>query len=109
MSPLVLQLPCGNRQSIASSVTFGRGNPSSLTDGIMSRQQVQLVPVEGLGQVLQLTNLGLNRKVAAGSMMLLDVPSNLQHSYSSNICSQLLMGIKLFLPDVLAWQKLLTV
>eukprot|EP00775_Hariotina_reticulata_P004594 gene4594-4848_t len=61
MSRLVLQLPCGNRQSIESSVAFGRGNPSSLTDGIMSRQQVQLVPVEGLaGQVLQLTNLGLN-------------------------------------------------
>jgi hypothetical protein len=66
MSPVVLQLPCGSRQSITSSVTFGRGNPSSLTDAIMSRQQVQLIPVEGVGQVLHLTNLGLNRKNPAG-------------------------------------------
>jgi len=30
MAQLLLQLPCGSRQTISGSVIFGRGNPSVL-------------------------------------------------------------------------------
>ena len=41
-------------------ITLGRGSPACWTDPAISRQQAQLLPVQGIQDLLKLKNMGMN-------------------------------------------------
>jgi hypothetical protein len=61
MPGCVVQLPDGSRAELAGPTAFGRGTPTALSDGFLSRQHMLLTPylAEGSDAVM-LTNQGQN-------------------------------------------------
>jgi hypothetical protein len=66
MSNLVLRFPDGTETPLGAAATHGRGTHGSLGDSFLSRQHFALKPVEGLTDVVMLTNLGRNRECQGG-------------------------------------------
>lgn len=63
MYPLFLRFPDGTEAPFDAAATHGRGTHASLTDSFLSRQHICLAPVDGLQDVVMLTNLGRNREL----------------------------------------------
>lgn len=62
MSFLLLRFPDGTKAPLDAAATHGRGTHASLVDSFLSRQHMRMAPVEGLLDVVMLTNLGRNRE-----------------------------------------------
>jgi hypothetical protein len=62
MSSLLLRFPDGTETPLDAAMTHGRGTHVSLVDSFLSRQHIRLAPIEGLQDVVMLTNLGRNRE-----------------------------------------------
>jgi len=59
---LLLVFPDGSKAALDADSTHGRGTHTSLVDSFLSRQHMSLKRIEGLQDVVVLTNLGQNRE-----------------------------------------------
>lgn len=60
MPGFLAQLPDGSRTEVDGPTTFGRGTPTALSDGFLSRQHMLLTPLQGRSDAVLLTNQGQN-------------------------------------------------